>query len=227
MKLAMPRVLPVTIGVMFTLLAIKSTMLVRAAVPHAESAPSAVTAPVNAIPAPAATGTTPAAAASGNVVPEPAPVNEAERALLGDLRRRRIELDGRAQALDLRDQVQAAAEQRLSARLDQLTSLQQRLEQIEVARKAHDEANWHAMVKVYETMKPRDAAAIFNDLDRPVLLQIVDRMQERRASMVLAAMQPERARELTAALAAMRVKAEAIPAVPQTGPGQPASSGKQ
>ncbi len=74
-------------------------------------------------------------------------------------------------------------------------------------------------------MKPRDAAVIFNDLDRPVLLQIVDRMQERRASMVLAAMQPDRARELTAALAAMRVKADAVPQPGQ--PGLPGSAGKQ
>ena len=225
MKLVMPRVLPVTIGIMVTLLAIKSTMLVRAAVPHAESAQPAVVTPPHADPVPVATPSLPSAAASGNVVPEPTSVSEAERALLGDLRRRRIELDSRTQALDLRDQVQAAVEQRLGARLDQLTSLQQRLEQIEVARRAHDEANWRAMVKLYETMKPRDAAVIFNDLDRPVLLQIVDRMQERRASMVLAAMQPDRARELTAALAAMRVKADAVPQPGQPGP--PGSAGKQ
>ena len=227
MKLVMPRVLPITIGIMVTLLAIKSTMLVRAAVPHTESGQSAVVTPPHADPVPVATPSPslPSAAASGNVVPEPTPVSEAERALLGDLRRRRIELDSRAQALDLRDQVQAAVEQRLGARLDQLTSLQQRLEQIEVARRAHDEANWRAMVKLYETMKPRDAAVIFNDLDRPVLLQIIDRMQERRASMVLAAMQPDRARELTAALAAMRVKADAVPQPGQPGP--PGSAGKQ
>ena len=33
-------------------------------------------------------------------------------------------------------------------------------------------------MKLYEAMKPRDAAAIFNDLDQPVLLQVVDRMKE-------------------------------------------------
>ncbi len=148
MKLVMPRLLPITIGIMVTLLAIKSTMLVRAAVPHAESAQPAVVTPPHADPVPVATPSLPCAAASGNVVPEATPVSEAERALLGDLRRRRIELDSRAQALDLRDQVQAAVEQRLGARLDQLTSLQQRLEQIEVARRAHDEANWRAMVKL-------------------------------------------------------------------------------
>ncbi len=213
----MPRVLPVVIGAMVTLLGMKSVTLVRAAMPHGESAvPSA---PVAQHPVPAVLAAPPVAAPT--LPPEPPPVSEAERALLGDLRRRRLGLDSRAQALDLREQVQSAAERRLGARLDELTALQQRLEQVEGARRAHDEANWRAMVKLYETMKPRDAAAIFNDLDRPVLLQIVDRMQERRASLVLAAMQPERARELTAALAAMRTKAEALPESAM--PGGPAS----
>lgn len=218
----MPRVLPVVIGAMVTLLAMKSVTLVRAAMPHAESAAPSV--PVAQHPVPAVLAAPPVAAspvAAPTVPPEPPPVSEAERALLGDLRQRRVGLDSRAQALDLREQVQSAAERRLGAWLDELTALQQRVEQVEGARRVHDEANWRAMVKLYETMKPRDAAAIFNDLDRPVLLQIVDRMQERRASLVLAAMQPERARELTAALAAMRTRAEALPEAAM--PGGPAS----
>ena len=225
MKLAMPRVLPAAIVAIVTLLGIKSIPLVRAAMPHVES--TASPAAISSHPA-SAVITPPVVAAA--VPPEPAPVSEAERALLGDLRQRRAGLDSRAQALDLREHVQSAAEKRLSARLDELMSLQQRLEQVEGARKAHDEANWRAMVKLYETMKPRDAAAIFNDLDRPVLLQIVDRMQERRASMVLAAMQPERARDLTAALAAMRTKADALPepaTSAQAASGRPGSAEKQ
>jgi len=59
-------------------------------------------------------------------------------------------------------------------------------------------------VKVYEAMKPRDAAAIFNDLDQPVLLQVVDRMKAAKAAPVLAAMQPDKARTLTSKLAALR-----------------------
>jgi len=215
----MPRVLPVVIGAMVTLLGMKSVTLVRAAMPHAESA--APSAHVAQHPVPVVSPVAAPPAAAPTLPPEPPPVSEAERALLGDLRQRRVGLDSRAQALDLREQVQSAAERRLGARLDELTALQQRLEQVEGARRAHDEANWRAMVKLYETMKPRDAAAIFNNLDRPVLLQIVDRMQERRASLVLAAMQPERARELTAALAAMRTKAEALPESAM--PGGPAS----
>ncbi len=47
--------------------------------------------------------------------------------------------------------------------------------------RSHDDANWAGLVKVYETMKPRDAAAIFNDMDLPVLLQVLDRMKEAKS----------------------------------------------
>jgi flagellar motility protein MotE (MotC chaperone) len=61
-------------------------------------------------------------------------------------------------------------------------------------------------VKLYASMKPRDAAKIFDDLDTPVLLEVVDRMNERKAAPILAAMQPDRAREVTEKLAATRLK---------------------
>jgi flagellar motility protein MotE (MotC chaperone) len=133
-----------------------------------------------------------------------APVSESERALLLSLRQRRMEIEARDGALSEREAVLSAAEKRLSARLDELTSLQRRLEALESARKDRDEANWRGLVKVYESMKPREAASIFNDLDLPVLLQVVDRMKETKAALVLAAMQPDRARQVTAELAQLR-----------------------
>jgi flagellar motility protein MotE (MotC chaperone) len=61
-------------------------------------------------------------------------------------------------------------------------------------------------VKLYEGMRPRDAAAIFDDLDMPVLVQLIDRMREAKAAPVLGAMRPERARLLTAELARHRAR---------------------
>jgi flagellar motility protein MotE (MotC chaperone) len=56
-------------------------------------------------------------------------------------------------------------------------------------------------------MKPRDAALIFNELDMQVLLQVVDRMKEAKAAAVMAAMQPDKARQVTTELARMRTRA--------------------
>ena len=56
-------------------------------------------------------------------------------------------------------------------------------------------------MKVYESMRPRDAASIFDVLDMHVLLEVLDRMNDRKAAAILAAMQPERARMATQMLA--------------------------
>jgi flagellar motility protein MotE (MotC chaperone) len=129
--------------------------------------------------------------------------------LLLDLRQRRQELDNRDAAVAARESLLAAAEQKLAARVTELQALQTRLEALETARKQREDASWQGLVKLYEAMKPRDAAAIFNDLEMPVLLQVVDRMKEAKAAPVLAAMQPDKAREVTTKLAQMRTQRDA------------------
>jgi flagellar motility protein MotE (MotC chaperone) len=216
---------------MVSLLVLKSVALVRAAMPDAVAQATTASTPpptASAVPAsrsdtarPDATKPDPARAepacpleAAGSAAP---PISDSERALLLDLRGRRAELDAQAAALAVREATLGAAEKRLAGRLDELNALQKRLEALEAERQAHDEANWRGLVKLYETMKPRDAAAIFNDLDLPVLLPVLDRMKEAKAAPVLAAMQPERARQVTAELAQMRTRAvtPAGPAAPQ------------
>jgi flagellar motility protein MotE (MotC chaperone) len=223
MKLALPapRLLPMTIAAMAALLLVKSVALVRAAVPEsalAGAAPahaSAVRPPQPVRPEaqmPVAAKSAPPDAAAAAMPAEP-PVSDSERALLLDLRGRRAELEARDAALAARAAVVAAAEQRLAVRVDELASLQRRLEALETGRQERDEANWRGLVRLYETMKPRDAAVIFNDLDLQVLLPVLDRMKESRAAPVLAAMQPERARQVTAELAQLRTRAN-TPATP-------------
>jgi flagellar motility protein MotE (MotC chaperone) len=206
------RLLPIMIFVMSSLLALKSVQLVRVAVTmHNTSASVVSTAeaatPVEHPPAPQATAPTPPAAtptlSDENVLP---PVADSERTLLLELRQRREELDARDAALAARESVLAAAGEKLSTRVTELQGLQKKLESLDAARREREDTSWKGLVKVYEAMKPRDAATIFNDLETPVLLQVVDRMKEAKAAPVLAAMQPDKARDLTAKLAQMRTR---------------------
>ena len=201
-RLGSIRLLPITIFALAGLLAVKSAQLVRAAVP-VHDATSQVTAAQGAIPAP----TQPAAIKPTEQTAPP--VDDAERKLLLELRQRREELDGRDAALTTRESVLVAAEQKLAARIGELQALQTKLEALDSARKQREDTGWQGLVKLYETMKPRDAATIFNDLDMPVLLQVVDRMKEAKAAPVLAAMQPDKARDLTTKLAQMRTQRDA------------------
>jgi flagellar motility protein MotE (MotC chaperone) len=199
------RLLPLTIAALACVLMVKSVQIVRA-VASTATAETAAGTPMKAEapslpPPPSAPAPAPKPAAD-----TPPPVTDGERAVLLDLRQRRQELDARESALVARESVLAAAEQKITARVTELEALQKKLEALDAARQQREDAGWQGLVKVYEVMKPRDAAAIFNDLDMPVLLQVVDRMKEAKAAPVLAAMQPDKAREVTTKLADMRTR---------------------
>lgn len=130
--------------------------------------------------------------------------------MLLELRERRQELEARAQTLAAREAVLAAAERKISARVDELKVLQTRLEALDNTRKERDEASWRGLVKVYETMKPRDAATIMNDLEMNVLLAVLDRMKESKTAPILALMQPDKARQVTIELAQLRQRANSL-----------------
>ncbi len=230
-----PRLLPATIGVVGLLLVSKTVGLLFSALPerwalHEAVLPTAEAASATEASHPAAApgamappGPAPSAGpkhvASTATAPPPVPkpsdppapvVGEEERRLLQDLRTRRQEWDARDRTLTQREGVLSAAEQRVVTRANELAALQAKLEQLEKMRADRDDTNWAGLVKIYETMKPRDAAAIFNDMDLPVLLQLTDRMKEAKAASVFAAMQPDRARLVTAQLAAKRSRTTAL-----------------
>lgn len=241
-KVPPPRLLPATIATLAALLMLKCGVLLQVAVLHGGRPDSAMVAVANAASTEHASEGTrggehaapehgkssagkPKAAepASVNVPPKvegPPPVSESERALLQDLRQRRKELDTRAEAVTARELLMAATEQKLAARVVEMQALQKKLETLDAAQKQKEEAGWQGLVKLYEAMKPRDAATIFNDLQMPVLLQVVDRMKDAKAASVLAAMSPDKARDVTAELAQLRTGRPAA----QTVPGGPIAS---
>jgi flagellar motility protein MotE (MotC chaperone) len=195
-----PRLLPLALLAMLALLGVKLEGLRHGSVPSV----ALVSPAVASAPAPPPQG----AAAPPRQAPEipapPAPDAVAERAVLEALRARRAEIEVREAALAQREMLVAAVERRLTGRLEELTALQRRLEAEARSRDERTEQGWRQMVRLYEGMRPRDAAGIFDDLDMPVLIQVVDRMRENKAAPVLAAMRPERARLVTTELARHR-----------------------
>jgi flagellar motility protein MotE (MotC chaperone) len=230
-----PRLLPATIAVLAMVLVAKAGVLVRSAIDRDEPA-SVITAARAAGPEapastekPAAKSKQPAAppphAADLPTVPDgPAPMTDGEKAVLLDLRARREQLDAREAALTARESTLAAAEKKLTAQIGELQALQQRLEALDASRKQQESVAWQGLVKVYEDMKPRDAAAIFNDLGMPVLVAVIDRMKEAKAAAILAAMVPDKARDVTMQLAQKRTGRAAAAEAGEKPPGNPAAA---
>lgn len=220
MRWPQPRLLPLSLCGMLALLGVKLEALLhdppapmRLVSPAAANAPAPTPAP-NPAPAAQAPATQAPATQALAAAPVPAPRPEApptpdavaERAVLEALRARRAEIEAREAALAHREMLIAAAERRLADRLEELGALRQRLEAEGRQRDERTEQGWRQMVRLYEGMRPRDAAAIFDELDMQVLIQVLDRMREAKAAPVLAAMRPERARLVTTELARHRAR---------------------
>lgn len=130
--------------------------------------------------------------------------SSSEIEVLQSLSRRRAELDKREQTLSAREALLTAAEQEVDRKITELNKLRTELETLLGKQQSMEEERILSLVKIYENMKPKEAADIFNTLDMDILLAVVSRMAERKSSPILANMNTERARLLTIRLAEMR-----------------------
>ncbi|HWA47514.1 MAG TPA: hypothetical protein VG742_04530 [Dongiaceae bacterium] len=138
------------------------------------------------------------------VVPDPFDYTDEEVDVLQQLAKRREELDLRARQLDEREALIQAAEQRMDQKMGELKALQAMVEDLLKKRSDEQEAELKSLVKMYENMKPKDAAQVFEEMDMDVLLDVVERMNERKAAPILALVTPTRAKEITFELASRK-----------------------
>jgi flagellar motility protein MotE (MotC chaperone) len=168
-----------------------------------EAKPQDTPAPKDATPSP-----TPAAKTSTENAPAPgaaAPpadddVSPAEMEVLKQLSSRRETLDRRAKDLDTREALIKIAEQRVNQKVKELESLRQQLQGMVNQVSEGQQQQMENLVKIYETMKPEEAAHIFETLDMPTLLGVVLRMKPKSTAPIMAKMAPDKAKELTIAL---------------------------
>jgi len=157
--------------------------------------------------------------------PEPAKAasgSPTERALLEKLGARRDALRQKNDELELREKMLNEAERKLETGLG---DLKQAEEKVDAAAKAREEAEKQGLkniVTMYESMKPKDAARVFDRLGHDVLVPIVLAMNPRKMAEVLAVMQPDTAERLTVTLA-NRARGVGGGAQAQAGTGLPAN----
>ena len=125
---------------------------------------------------------------------DPFSMTDAEIELLQALAKRRRELDLRARELEQRETLMRAVEQRIEEKVGGLRALLKQQEQ-------QNEDQYKSLVKIYESMKPKNAARIFEEMDLAVLMPVVERMKERKIAPILAKMSPVKATAITTQLA--------------------------
>ncbi len=136
------------------------------------------------------------------------PVSAAERAILERLHERRQELDKRARELDMRENMLKEAESKLDARMNELKALETQFGPGGKKKEEAEAARMKGLVTMYENMKAKDAAKIFDRLDIKVLIEMATQINPRRMSDIMAQMNPDAAEKLTNELAARATGAE-------------------
>ncbi len=132
--------------------------------------------------------------------------------VLQSLSQRRDTLDKREKALAEREALLDAAGQEVDHKIAELNKLRNELESLLGKQQQEQSERISSLVKIYEGMKPKEAATIFDTLDMEVLLSVISRMNERKSSPILASMNPEKARLVTIRLAEQKQ----LPPLPET-----------
>ncbi|GIX17116.1 MAG: hypothetical protein KatS3mg119_1302 [Rhodothalassiaceae bacterium] len=131
-------------------------------------------------------------------------LSRAERDIVADLEERRKALEEREAKLRLKEQVLAATEQRIQGEIKRLETIKAEIERLVASFNAAEDEKLGALVKVYESMKPKDAAPIFERLDLDIQERLARQMKAAKVAALMASMSPEAAKTLTARLAKAR-----------------------
>jgi flagellar motility protein MotE (MotC chaperone) len=132
---------------------------------------------------------------------EMAGLSAAEVQVLQALSARRQALDQRAEQVETQDALVLAAEQRLAERVAELRQLETTVNDLLGRLDEAQEQRLAGLVDVYQRMRAKDAAEVFDGLDDDVLVQVASRMRQSNLAEVMGRMNPDRARRLTQMLA--------------------------
>ena len=159
-----------------------------------------------------ATQPQPAAAKASDAAPAATPASadpgggmtQTELDVLQKLQERRGTLDGRERDIEKREALLKAAEDQIDRKVAEMKTLQHTIEGLLRQYNDQEDNKMRSLVKIYENMKPKEAAKIFEQLDMSILLEVVERMKEQRVAPIMAEMDPSKAKAVTAELAQRR-----------------------
>jgi flagellar motility protein MotE (MotC chaperone) len=124
--------------------------------------------------------------------------------LLQNLSRRRDELDRWQKNIEIKEEALNATEKRVNDKIDQIDAMKKEVTNLLAQYNEKEDAKIKSLVKIYESMKPKDAARIFDEVEMPILLLVIDKMSEKKTAPILADMDPKKAKQITVQLAEQR-----------------------
>ncbi|MEY9458982.1 hypothetical protein ABIG07_007930 [Bradyrhizobium ottawaense] len=92
-------------------------------------------------------------------------VSASERAILERLQARRQEIEARQREIDIRESLLKSAEKRIEGKVEEMKAVETRISATQAEQKAAEAQRMKGLVTMYEGMKPKDAARVFDRLE--------------------------------------------------------------
>jgi len=128
-------------------------------------------------------------------------LSAAEVDVLESLSERRQMLEKRERELDMREKLLMAAEAKVDQKVVELKQIEARVKDLLGQMDEKKAAQTESLIKVYEAMKAKDAARIFENLNTDILINVAAGMKEAKVAAIMAAMDSQKAQQLTYLLA--------------------------
>lgn len=150
---------------------------------------------------------TPTNQATAPVLPLDDAATDEIATLLRDMSRRSEELDQREIDIALREQDVAVARQEIEAALTRLSEAEDRLTARMQQSSIAAETDISQLVRVYEGMKPKDAAILFEEMEAAFAAGFLARMNADAAAALFSNLSPEKAYALSVLMAGRNANA--------------------
>ena len=127
--------------------------------------------------------------------------SQSELEILQKLAERREELDVRERMIEQKAGVLKAAEAQMDMKIAKLKELETSIKDLIGIYDEKEKSRMANLVKIYSTMKPKEAARLFNDMEMSLLVRVFEQMKEAKSAPILALMELNKASALTSELA--------------------------
>ena len=201
------------------------------------AAPAAATPTPGTMPAPAKEGepakegAAPAEAPAENAETksnfDPSTLTKSEIDVLQRLAERRDLVEQREHELVAKDGLMKAAESRIDGKIAQLQDLEKNIKVLLSQYDQQKDAEMEQLKNIYSAMKPKEAARIFDRLDMPILVSLVQKMGVRQSAPILAVMDPQKTTALTEELTSRKQLGAATMTPAAPAPGAPPAAAKR
>lgn len=101
--------------------------------------------------------------------------SQSELEILQKLAKRREELDIRERTLEQKVGVLKAAEAQIDAKITKLKELERTISDLVGVYNEQERDRLNNLVKIYSTMKPKEAARLFNEMDMSLLVRVFEK----------------------------------------------------